>query len=64
MGAYRKQRAGEERAAERELIARAMKGDEDAASELEVEQSPWNEWSCPRDGLQWWPEATDKDMRK
>lgn len=53
MSEYRKERAGRERAAQRNLLANAQRGDENAANTLEVEQEPWDEWMSPRDGLQY-----------
>ena len=53
MSKYRKERAGKERAKQRDLLTSAFFGNEDAAALLEIEQEPWNEWDCPRDGLQY-----------
>ena len=25
---------------------------------------PWDEWASPRDGIHYWADATEKDMRK
>lgn len=72
---YKKQRAGEERAAERKLLHAAKATmttalDDDAVSsdvtaELSHEQAPWNEWDCERDGKVWFdPKKHPKMMRK
>jgi hypothetical protein len=50
---YKKLRAGIERAHERDLLRNAIKGDEIAQEQLEVESSPWDEWVCERDGKHW-----------
>ena len=54
MRSYRKERSGKERAKQRNLLANAQRGDENAASTLMHEQEPWNEWDCPRDGKRRW----------
>ena len=61
---YKKERAGEERTRERNLIHQAALGDEVAGERLEVEQAPWNEWASDRDGKQWLGDRHPKAMRK
>lgn len=49
---YKRERAGAERAAQRNLLAAVRYGWAGADTDLEVEQVPWDEWSCERDGKQ------------
>ncbi len=61
---YKKSRAGAERAHERDLIREASKGNERAAESLEVETKPWNEWSCDRDGKQYFGNMEDQEYKR
>lgn len=58
MRSYRKERAGQERAAQRALLGKAA-SDDAAAAALSDEQAPWNEWDCPRDGKQYVPHLVE-----
>lgn len=50
---YRQNRSGSERMYERMLLQKALQGDEHSQESLSVEQNPWDEWACPRDGKQY-----------
>ena len=49
---YKRRHSHKERAHERDLLAHAKLGDQEAAFNLEKTLERWNEWDCPRDGKQ------------
>lgn len=61
---YKQQRARRERAHLRVLRRAALLGDGEAAEQMAVELTPWNEWDCPRDGKMRLRDPQPEDLRK